>query len=110
MMVYLSILTDSVQIHPCVKNLNKRNHLGKDEPNINHLHIGSGGEALGDTDEEGGEDKEGGQVDSHNCFKEEVFEEVCSIDNDEDEDSWKVDCKDCVVDSSSQSNLDVYSV
>ena len=60
---------------------------------------------MGNTDEEGGQDKEGGQVDCHDCFKKEIFEEVCSIDNDEDEDGWKVDGEDSIVNSSLQNNF-----
>ena len=89
MMVYFSILIDPEQVHPGVQqNLHEWDHLGKYQPNINHLHIGSWRKALGDTDEEGGEDKEGGQVDSHHSFKKEVFEEVSSIDDDENKDGW----------------------
>ena len=100
-MIDLPVLIDPVQVHPGVQqHLNKRNHLGKYQPNINHLHIGCGGEALGDTDEEGGEDEEGGQVNSHHSFEKEIFEEICSIDNDEDEDGWKVDCEDGIVNPS----------
>ena len=64
---------------------------------------------MGDTDEEGGEDKEGGEVDCHYSFKKEVFEEVCSVDYDEDEDGWEVDSQDCIVDSSFQNDFDMYS-
>ena len=66
------------------ENLNKGNYLGKNQPNINHFNIGSWGEALGHTDEEGCEYKEGGEVDSHHSFKKEVFEEIGGINNDED--------------------------
>ena len=65
---------------------------------------------MGDTDEEGGEDKEGGEVDCYYGFKEEIFEEIRSIDDDKDEDGREVDCEDCIVDSSPKSNLNVYSV
>ena len=77
--------------------------------NINHLHIGCGREALGDTDEEGCENKEGGEVNCHYSFKKEVFEEVCSVDYDEDEDGWEVDSQDCIVNSSFQNDFDMYS-
>ena len=110
MVIYFPLLTDSVHFHPRMKqNLHKGNHLGKDQPNINHLHIGCGGEALGDTDEEGCENKEGGEVNCHYSFKKEVFEEVCSVDYDEDKDCWEVDSQDCIVDSSFQNNSDMYS-
>ena len=101
MVINFPVITRPVQVHPRVeKNLRKRNHLGKNQPNINHFHIGCGREALGDTDEEGCENKEGGEVDCHYSFKKEVFEEVCSVDYDEDEDGWEVDSQDCIVNSS----------
>ena len=49
------------------------------------------------TDEEIGADKQRGEVDSDNGFKEEILEEVGCVDNDEDEKCWQVDCKDCPV-------------
>ena len=64
---------------------------------------------MGDTDEEGGEDKEGGEVDCYYGFKEEIFEEIRSIDDDKDEDGWEVDCEDCIVDSSLQEYFDMHS-
>ena len=77
------------------------------QPDVHHLEIGCGRKALRDTDEEGGEDEEGGQVDSHHSFEKEIFEEICSIYNDEDEDGWKVDCEDGIAYSSLQNNLDM---
>ena len=111
MMINLSFtIHTSVRVHPGVKkNLCEGNHLGEDEPDINHLHIGSGREALGDTDEEGCQDKEGSQVDCHHSFKKEVFEEVCSIDDDENKNSWKVDGEDGIIDSSFQNDLDMHT-
>ena len=64
---------------------------------------------MGDTDEKGGEDKEGGEVDRYYGFKEEIFEEIRSIDDDKDEDGWEVDCEDCIVDSSLQEYFDMHS-
>ena len=87
------------------KNLNKWNHLGKNQPNINHLDIGSGWEGLRNTDEEVCENQKRGEVNSDNGFKEEILEEVGSVDNDEDEKCWQVDCKDGIVDSSFQNNF-----
>ena len=67
------------------KNLKERNNLGKDEPDVNHLDIGGGRKASRDTYEEGCKDKEGSEVHTDNSFKEEGFEEVCNIDNDENQ-------------------------
>ena len=100
-MIYLPVFRYSVKIHPGVEeNLHKRNNLGKNQPNINHFNIGSWGEALGDTDEEGGEDKEGGEVDSHHSFKKEVFEEIGGINNDEDKECRKIYSKNSIVNPS----------
>ena len=46
------------------------------------------------TYEEGGEDKEGCQIDSHDSFKEELFEVVCAVDNYHDEEGGDVNCHD----------------
>ena len=111
MVINLSILRYSVKVHVGVKkNLHKRNHLCKDQPNINHLHIGRGGQALGHADEERGEDQERGQVHSNHCFKKEILEEICCIDNDKDENSWEIYCQDSVVYSSPQHNFDVNTI
>ena len=54
-MVDLSILTNSVRVHPGVKkNLHERNQLRKNKPDVDHLDIGSGWKARGHADEEGG--------------------------------------------------------
>ena len=62
-------------------NLCKRNKLSKDEPDVDHLDIGGGGQRLGHADEEGGQHQQRGQVHRHHRLKEEWFEEVGSIDN-----------------------------
>ena len=61
------------------EDLKEWNDLSKDQPNINHLDIGCGGETAGDTDKEGGEDEEGGQVHRNNRLEEEVLEEVGGV-------------------------------
>merc|ERR1711892_847109 len=100
-MVDLSILTNSVRVHPGVKtNLHERNELRKNKPDVNHLDIGSGWKARGHADEEGSKDQQGGQIDSDNSFKEEIFKEVCSVDNCKDKYSWEIYCESCVVYSS----------
>ena len=89
MVVNFSLFIYPVHVNPRVeKDFCKGNQLGKNQPNVNHLDVGSGGKALRNTDEERGEDKEGGEVDSDDSFKEEVLEEVCSIDNDKDKYGW----------------------
>ena len=64
---------------------------------------------MGDTDEKGCQDEERSQVDGYNSFKKEVFEEVCSIDDDEDENGWEVNGEDGIVNTSLQNNFDMNS-
>ena len=66
------------------------NQLGEYQPDVDHLHVGGGGEGVGDGDEERGEDQLGGEVHRHHGLEEERFEEVCGVDNTEDEDSWEI--------------------
>ena len=44
----------------------------------------------GHADEKRGKDKERGEVDAHNCLKEEFLEVVCGVDDDEDKESGQV--------------------
>ena len=53
-----------------------------------HLDIGRGGEGVGDGDEERREDELGGEVHRDHGLEEERFEEVCGVDDTQDEDSW----------------------
>ena len=105
-MVNFPIFINSEGVHPRMKkNLQKRNQLCKDKPDINHLDISSGGKALRHTDEESGQDKEWSKVDCDNSLKKEVFEEVCGVDNNEDKYSRQINCENCIVDSSSESEF-----
>ena len=66
----------SVVLHSSEKNdLGKGNHLTKDEPDINHLDIRGGGQALHFADEDGGHHQHGGQVHTQGRLKEERLEE-----------------------------------
>ena len=56
------------------------------------------------------EDKKCGEVDSDYSFEEEVFEEVCSVDNSKDEYSWEIYRESSIVDSSFEYNLDIQAV
>ena len=101
MMVDLPVLIHPPGVHPGVQqNRNEGDSLGEDEPDIHQLDIRGSGEGAGDADEQCGENKEGGQVDGHNSFKEEIFEKVCSIDNAEEKKGWKVNCQNCICNSS----------
>ena len=101
MMVDLSVSIYSVGVHPGVQqHLCEGDQLGEDEPDINQLDIGGGGEGSRNTDEQGSQDKEGGQVYSDHCLEEEILKEVCSIDNAKEENGWEVNCQNCVHDSS----------
>ena len=44
------------------------------------------------------------------CLKEEIFEEVCGIDNGEDEDGGEVDGEDCAHQSSSEDKHKLYAI
>ena len=99
-MVDLPVLIHPPGVHPGVQqHLNEGDSLGEDEPDIHQLDIRGGGEGAGDADEQGGENKEGSQVNGHNSFKEKIFEKVCGIDNAEEKKGWKVNCQNCICDS-----------
>ena len=49
---------------PCMQ-LNKGNTEVEEEPDVRHLDVGGGGEAVGDTNEEGGEGEHHSHVDCH---------------------------------------------
>ena len=76
----------------------------------NYLDIGGGGEGVGDGDEERGEDQLGGEVHRHHGLEEERFEEVCSVDDKEDEDTWKVGCQQLVNNFPLHYYLQIHSV
>ena len=56
-------------------NLNERNHLAEDQPDVNHLDVRGGGQALHLADEDGGHHQHCGQVHTQGCLKEEGLEE-----------------------------------
>ena len=101
MMVDLSVRIYSVGVHPGVQQyLSEGYQLSKDEPHIHQLDIGGGWECSWDTNEQCGQDKESGQVDSDHSLKEEILKEVCSIDNAKEKNGWEVNCQNCVHDPS----------
>ena len=62
--------------HRSLKNdLREGNQLAEDEPAVDHLDIGGGGQALHLADEDGGHHQHGGQVHAQGCLKEEGLEE-----------------------------------
>ena len=65
-------------------------HLGKDQPNVDHLDISRLRKAVGHADEQGGEDEEGGEVDRDNGFKEKLLEKVGAVDNYHDEEGGDI--------------------
>ena len=110
-MVYFTVLINSVIVYPCIKNhFNKRNHLGKDQPNVDHFYVSCRRQALSHTDEDGCQHQETCQVNCNNGLKEEILKEVCDVHNHEDQDSRKVDCHDRIVDSSRQNQLYMNSI
>jgi len=56
-------------------NLNKRVDLAKDQPDVDHLDVRGGGQALHLADEDGGHHQHSGQVHAQRCLEEEGFEE-----------------------------------
>ena len=58
-------------------NLSKWDHLAEDEPDVDHLDVRCGGQALHLADEDGGHHQHGGQVHTQGCLKEERLEEGC---------------------------------
>ena len=108
MVIDLPGLADPEDVHPSIEqNLCKGDQLDKYEPNINHLDIGGGWQALGHTDEQCGQHQEGGQVHCHCSFEKIIFEEVCSIDYTKDEEGWEVNCEDCIIDPSFENYFDM---
>ena len=73
----------------CNLDLCKRNQLSKDQPDVDHLDIGGGGQRLGHADEEGGQHQQRRPVDRHHRLKEERLEEVGGVDNTQDEKGGK---------------------
>ncbi len=59
-------------------DLGEGNKQGDDQPDVYHFHIGCGGKAVEDADEEGRQDKKGGEVNSDNGLIEEGLEVVCA--------------------------------
>ena len=97
MMVDLTICIHSTGVHPGgQQHLDEGDHEGEYQPDINHLHVGGGGERARHTDEESCQDKKGCEVDSNNSFKEKIFEKVGSIDNAEEKESREIDCEDSI--------------
>ena len=86
------------------KHFNKRDNEVEYEPQINHFNVRSHRQGGGDVDEHGGQDQHHGQVHRHNSLeyqtiepyllstsflKEKVFEVVCCMSDDVQQDSWK---------------------
>ena len=91
MMVNVPVLLCPHLVNVCVQeHLTEGQDLTEDEPNINHLNIGGGRKASRDADKEGRKNKEGCQVDADNSFEKERFEEVCNVNNGENQHSRQV--------------------
>ena len=48
----------------------------EDQPDVHHLDVGRLGKTPWDADEESSKDKQGGEIDRHNCLKEEFWMET----------------------------------
>ena len=60
-------------------HLNKWHELADQEPDVEQLEVGGGGEDLPHVDDDGGQHQHGGQVHTQGSFKEGWFEEPKSI-------------------------------
>ena len=74
------------------KNFHKRKQQGEQKPIVNHLDIRGLGQAAGHADEHGDKHQHAGQVHCYHSFKEEGFEVVCNVYNDEDENGGEICC------------------
>ena len=82
-------------IHESVENdLGKGNELTKDEPDVHHLDVGGGRETPSHTDEQRGEDQEGGEVNGDDSFEEKLLEKVGAVDDYHDEKGGDINCHD----------------
>ena len=77
----LSCFSPFLLVHPVVlygsekDNFGKGNHLAEDEPDVNHLDVRGGGQALHLADKDGGQHQHGGQVHTQSRLKEKGLEE-----------------------------------
>ena len=75
----------------CENNdLSKGNHLAEDEPDVNHLDVGGGGQALHLADEYGGHHEHRGQVNTQGCLKEERLKEGGGVGDHHEEEGGEV--------------------
>ena len=81
----------------------------KDQPNVNHLDVGCGRKTLCNTYEQSGQNQKRSQIDRDDSFKEEILEKIGGINDDEDDEGWKVDSEKRVVDPPFQRELDMNS-
>ena len=66
----------SLILHGCEEDhLGEWDHLTENQPDVDHLDVRGGGQALHLADEDGGHHQHGGQVHAQGCFKEEGLEE-----------------------------------
>ena len=73
--VYFLNIIFPVVLHDSEKdNFSKGNHLAEDEPDVNHLDVRGGGQALHLADEDGRQDEHCGQVHTQCGFEEDRFE------------------------------------
>ena len=81
----------SVILHSSEKNnLCKGNHLAKNKPDVYHLDVRGGGQALHLADEDGGHHQHGGQIHTQGRLKEEGLEEGGGKGDCSQKDGWKV--------------------
>ena len=81
------------------KDLSKWNNQVKDQPDVNHLYVGSAGELFGDVNEHGGDCQD---------VHEEGLEIVCRMTNDIQQYGWNKDSHNCSQKSSSKRDFKEY--
>ena len=64
--------------------------MAKDQPDVDHLDVRGGGQALHLADEDGGRYQHGGQVHAQGCLKEEGLEEGGGIGDHHEEDGGEI--------------------
>ena len=83
---YLLIVSLPQWLNICLHDdVNERFEEVEDQPDVDHLDVGRGGQALGHADEQGGDDEEDGHVGRDEAFEEELLEVVGHVADDVDD-------------------------
>ena len=109
------LLTSAVPLTPgfgeCEKDdLDEWDQLAANEPDIDHLDVGSGGKSLHHSDEDGGEYQHCGQVDTKGRLKEVWFEEGGCPGDQNKKNRWQVSRHQLIQNFSFEHNFHLYSL